>query len=239
MSAALALPPCPDSPIARLDARWRLAALTVAVLIVPTLRTLPTAVVALLGAVLLAVLAHLPRRWAIARLGTLLLVLVPFLIWVPLVGGAAGWWSALVLLLKGTSVGLQVLVGLTTAPLPTTLKAARALHIPGPLVHLAMLTLRYVFVLSAELNRLRVALRVRGYRNRATLHCYRTVGHVAGTLLVRGAERAERVGHAMRCRGFDGQYRSMADFHTRLRDVIACGLIAGTALTLLVMDWCS
>src|SRR5262249_41001653 len=101
---------------------------------------------------------------------------------------------ALLLALKSLSLVTLVLVGLTTAPLSVTLKAAHALHVPGLLVQLAMLSYRYVFILNAELSRLRIALRVRGYRNRASRHSYRTVGHVAGVLLVRGYERAERVG---------------------------------------------
>ena len=101
---------------------------------------------------------------------------------------------------------------LATAPLEVTLKAAHALRVPGLLVQLALLSYRYLFVLGDELARLRVALRVRGYRHRANWHSYRTVGHVAGTLLVRGYERAERVGQAMRCRGFDGRFRSLTEF---------------------------
>jgi cobalt transport protein ATP-binding subunit len=248
MSAALALPPYTDSPLGRLDARWRLAALVAAGLTVPALRTLPTAASALVGAVILAATARLPRNWAAARLGSLLLVLVPFALWLPFAGAPPGWrlgpvWlsapgtrSAVLLLLKGLSLGLIILTGLVAAPLPTNLKAARALHVPGPLVQLFVLTLRYAFVLSAELGRLRTALRVRGYRNRANWHSYRTVGHVAGNLLVRGYERAERVGQAMRCRGFDGQYRSLADFRTRPTDVAAFVLIVGAACALLWAD---
>jgi cobalt/nickel transport system permease protein len=120
--------------------------------------------------------------------------------------------------------------------LPVTLKAAQSLHLPRLLVSLAGLTYRYVFVLAAELARLRVALRVRGYRNRASRHCYRTVGHVTGTLLVRGYEQAERTLQAMRCRGFDGRFRTLTDFHTRPADVAGFILIVGGAVVLLVLD---
>ncbi len=84
---------------------------------------------------------------------------------------------------------------------------------------------------------MRIALRVRGYRNRANRHSYRTAGHVAGTLLVRGCERAERVGQAMRCRGFDGRFRSLTTFHTRPADVLAFGLITASAAALAAWDW--
>src|SRR5207302_4583571 len=137
---------------------------------------------------------------------------------------------------KALTVITLVVVLMATAPLNVTLQAAHALHVPGLLVQLAMLTQRYLFLLSAELARLRVALRVRGYRNRATRHSYRTVGHIAGTLLVRGYERAERVGQAMRCRGFDGQFRSLAAFRTRPVDVLAFVLIVAGAAGVCWLD---
>ena len=86
---------------------------------------------------------------------------------------------------------------------------------------------------------MRIALRVRGYRNRAIAHSYRTIGHVAGTLLVRGHERAERVGQAMRCRGFDGRFRSLTAFHTTLRDVVCCLIVVSGAVGVAALDWFS
>jgi cobalt/nickel transport system permease protein len=105
------------------------------------------------------------------------------------------------------------------------------------LVHLLALTYRYVFVVLDELARLRIALRVRGFRNRASLPSYRTIGHVTGTLVVRSFERAERVGHAMRCRGFAGRFHSLAEFHTRPADVLAWALITAGAAALAAWDF--
>ena len=91
------------------------------------------------------------------------------------------------------------LVLLATAPLDATLKAAHALRVPGLLVQLTLLSYRYLFLLADELGRLRIALRMRGYRNRANVHSYRTIGAVtrglAGARL--GAGRARRPGHAL------------------------------------------
>ena len=83
---------------------------------------------------------------------------------------------------------------------------------------------------------MRVALRVRGYRNRPTLHSYRTIGHVTGTLLVRGYEQAERVEQAMRCRGYDGTFRTLHDFRTRPVDVFVFLAIVGCAVVLVIVD---
>src|SRR5205807_3520409 len=99
-------------------------------------------------------------------------------------------------------------------PFSRTMQAAESLGLPRLLARLALMSYRYVFVLADEFARLRTALRVRGFSNRANLHSYRTVGRVTGTLLVRGSARAERVAHAMRCRGFDGRFRALHDFQT-------------------------
>src|SRR5207244_54852 len=148
----------------------------------------------------------------------------------------AGLGVAVLLCAKALAIVTLMFVLLATSPLDATLKAAHALHVPGLLIQLAVLTYRYVFVLSDELARLRVALRVRGYRNRANLHSYRTVGHVAGTLLVRGHERGERVGQAMRCRGFDGRFRALNEFQTSSPDVCFFLALVAAVSGLLVWD---
>jgi cobalt/nickel transport system permease protein len=252
MTLALNPLPCPDSPLRRLDPRWKLAALLLAAGAVASLRSLPAAALGLAGALALALLARLPGRWYMMRLGATAVFLAPFVLTLPFLlrdrgtSPALGLWHvpyglavALLLSAKALTIVTLLLVLLATAPLESTLKAAHSLRLPGLLVHLALLTYRYLFVIASELGRLRVALRVRGYRNRATRHSYRTVGHVAGTLLARSAERAERVGQAMRCRGFDGRFRSLSGFRTRPADVLAFLLVAGAAASLLVWDFWS
>ena len=58
-----------------------------------------------------------------------------------------------------------------------------------------------------------------------------------GTLLLRGAERAEGVARAMRCRAFDGRYRSLAEFRTRTTDVLFFGVVAVAALAVVAGDF--
>src|SRR5207248_7588817 len=106
---------------------------------------------------------------------------------------------------------------------------------PSVVVTVAALTLRYLAVLLGEFATIRIALRVRGYRQRASLASLRTVGHVSGMLLVRASERAERVGHALRCRGFDGRFHALTDFKTRPRDMLF--LVAVLAAADGVLAW--
>jgi cobalt/nickel transport system permease protein len=240
----------PDSPLARRDPRWRLAALAVAIFGVAFLRQFGPAAAALGLALTLALVGRVPGRWYRTRVGVLLVALVPFLAVVPFTVDRgdrlwewhflhvtdAGLVVAATLAMKMLALVTLALTLLATAPLNVTLAAAGRLGVPRLLVHLTLLTYRYVFLLLDELNRLRIALRVRGFRNAMTAHAYRTVGQVTGTLLVRGADRADRVAQAMRCRGFDGHFRTAATFRTTPADVLLLLLIVGTVSGLVAWD---
>ncbi|HEV3444791.1 MAG TPA: cobalt ECF transporter T component CbiQ [Gemmataceae bacterium] len=241
--------PSNRSPLATLDPRWKLAAVLVAALVLSVLNYLPAAALGLAGALVLAALARLQPVWYLRRIGALALFMVWFVVLLPwLLPNAGpsfslgpvhlsyGMTLALLLCLKAFAIVTLFMVHLATTPLPVTLKAAHALHMPGLIVQVALLSYRYIFVVAGEFTRLRIALRVRGYRNRADRHSYRTIGQVSGVLLVRGYERAERVGQAMRCRGFDGRFRALNEFRTAYPDVCCFLALVAAAAGLLIWD---
>jgi cobalt/nickel transport system permease protein len=249
MTLLLDIPAACPSPLHGLDPRWRLAALLFGAAAVIAMQALLPVLAALAVALLLVLVARLPLRWVALRLGAALLLPAFFVLWLPFtpqpgdvfdLGGVAismtGLERGLTLVAKAATVVSLVLVLLATAPLQDTFKAAQCLRIPGWLVHLALLSHRYVGLFAEEFGRVRTALRVRGYRNRASVHSYRTIGQVAGTLLVRGHERAERVAQAMRCRGFDGRFRALHDFQTRGADVLFFATAMVVAVGLLSWD---
>jgi cobalt/nickel transport system permease protein len=236
MTPSLKFADIPDSPPARWDTRWKLAAILVAVAGIAALNRLAPAAVALaLGLILLAV-SRLPWKWVRFRLSMFVLAALPFLLVLPFTLDGTGRYSerglvaGLAVFCRGVAIGAFALVLVGTAPVHRTITAAHKLKVPGLLVLLALLAYRYAFLLSDELRRLRVALRVRGFRATATRRGYRTLGHVAGAVLVRGSDRADRVSDAMRCRGFDGKFHTLAAFRTTTADVVSFLLmVAGTA----------
>lgn len=240
--------PISESPLRRLDPRWKLAGVGLAVFAVALLEGVHASSLALTGAFAFAVLGRVPPRWYLGRLLALapflilFVVLLPFLVpseaplaaWGPVTFSANGLWLALRIGMKAVTIVTLVLVLLISAPLQDLLHAAQSLRVPGLLVQITLLAYRYLFLLAAEMKRTRIALRTRAYRNRMSLHSYRTIAHMAGATLIRSQERAERVAQAMRCRGFDGRFRSLAEFRTTWPDVcffltmvsIAAGLLA-------------
>jgi cobalt/nickel transport system permease protein len=239
-----------DSPLARRDPRWRFAAFVLAILAVAFLRQPGPVAVALGFTLTLAIAARVPGRWYLVRVGILLIALLPFLVVVPFAVDRgdrlwgwrflhltdAGLIAAGVLAMKTVALVTLALTLLASGPLHVTLAAAGRIGVPRLLIHLTLLTYRYVFLLFDELNRLRIALRVRGFRNAMAGHAYRTVGQVTGTLLVRGSDRAEHVAQAMRCRAFDGHFRTTAAFHAGPADVVMFLLIVGVTGGLVAWD---
>ncbi len=237
-----------SAPLDRLDPRTRVAAAGVWAAVVVVLRTPSAVAAALVVAALLVPLAGQGGRAAgrhlLAAAGFLALVGVTVPLGVPgpplFTVGPVGV-SAAGLGLAGAVVGRAAAVLLAAlalvAPLPVT-EVAGALHafrVPGRLVALLVLTARYVPVLEREAGRLRGALRARAFRPRLDAHTWTTLGRFTGMLLVRGLERGERVGNAMKCRGFDGTLPPAGDTRPGAADAAfaAAGAAAVAALAVL------
>jgi cobalt/nickel transport system permease protein len=248
MTLAFRHRPVPPSPLARWDARWKLAAVLVAVCGVAAVDHLAPAAVALGLGLFLLVLARLPLSWVRGRLGLFALAALPFLLVLPFTLNGPGWevgpvrvsWRGLVaglaVFCRCVAVGCFALVLVGTAPLHHTLAAAHKLKVPGLLVQLTLLAYRYAFLLADGFRQLRIAMRTRGYRVAATRHGYRALGHATGAVLVRGAERADNVAAAMRCRGFDGTFHTLATFRTSFCDIISFMALVAAVAALVLWD---
>src|SRR5260221_3615532 len=73
-----------DSPLHRVDARWKLAAVVPAIAAVVALHTLPAAGLAFAAACVLLVAGRLPLSWFLARLGGVAFLLGLFAVLLPL-----------------------------------------------------------------------------------------------------------------------------------------------------------
>jgi cobalt/nickel transport system permease protein len=218
------------------DPRWKLAAVLSVVAAALWLRNPSGLLQIFLFTVGLAVCARVSPRQLLSRLGLTALILAPFAVLQPVVGssGEAWWVSLMRLYAKALSIVTLALFFTATTPPMTSLKAAESVFVPGLLLRIGLLTYRYLFVFSRELRRMGVAMQVRGFRAGPNRHTYRTTAHMAGTLLVRGYERAERVGQAMRCRGFEGRFHSLTRLRTRVVDVALFALMTAAALAITV-----
>jgi cobalt/nickel transport system permease protein len=115
-----------------------------------------------------------------------------------------GLVAAWALLAKGT---LGVLASLTLAATtePQELLAGlERLHLPNLLVQIMGFMVRYLDVVTSELQRMRIARESRGFTARNPRH-WGVLARSAGALFIRSYERGERVHLAMLSRGYTGR----------------------------------
>jgi cobalt/nickel transport system permease protein len=210
------------SAVHRLPAEVKIVTLVVFVLaVVATPRELfwPFGIYALIVLVVWRI-AEIPLRWVLPRM----LIEVPFLILAVLLpfaeGGqrvhvaglelsVAGLYAAWGIVIKGTlGVAAALTLAATTAARELPVGLSR-LRVPGLIVSILVLMIRYIDLLSAEASRMRMARISRGDSPR-TLHQAGAIAKSVGALFLRSYERGERVYLAMLSRGYDGRVPALA-----------------------------
>lgn len=212
------------SLVERLDPRTRLLAALLFALAEVLVPSLAAQGVGLLLAVIAALVARLPVGATLRRLlsleGFMLLALVMLPFTVPghplfslwgVQASEEGLRQAASIAIKANAVAVALFALVGSMEAPVLGRALTRLGVSGRFVHLFLFTTRYLSVLEDEYRRLRLAMRARAFRPTTGPHCWRSIGHLFGMLMVRSLERAERIDAAMRCRGFTGRFPSLDD----------------------------
>jgi cobalt/nickel transport system permease protein len=210
------------------DARAKLGALVIFLVAVSTTPMSSQAVfyadLALLTAA--AAIARLPLKALLKSAGLFL----PFVATFALMSWIAGQpGRAVALFEKSFLSGLAALILVATTPIQDLLHALESLKMPRALVLIAQFLYRYLFVVSEQAQRVRMALRARGSRFQSA------VGAVS-VLFARSWERADGIYQAMLARGFTGRFAALRSARFGWADAvflcIAAGVIAGIRLAL-------
>ena len=148
-----------------------------------------------------------------------------------------GIFLCLGITIKSLTILFLFMALLATMTVPTLGVSLHRLGLPDKLIFLLLMTYRYIAVIEDEYKRLLRAARLRGFKGGTHLHAYRTYAYLAGMLFVRAALRADRVHQAMRCRGFDGRFRTLEIYdkpHGKSSFLMTC--IASLAVVLVSLD---
>jgi len=246
-----------DSLVHRWDPRWKLACLFLLMLSMGLERPgtrdhpsweadLPPALGCLGLSIAIVLLARLPFAVVLTRLRGVAwflgIVLVIFPLTYPgekiVIGfvpvSSTGFLVALLMVLRAFSILLLAIPAFGTSRFDVTMKALWRLRFPAPLVQIILFTYRYVFVYWAQLRRMLIASRARGFHPRPDLRTLRVAGNGLGVLLVGSIERTQRIHGAMKCRGFFGTFRTLEEFRTRFADVALFSVILGAGVLLLL-----
>jgi len=237
-----------NSSIHRWEPRCKLIALLAlmfAFSFVRELRLLP-AMLAVTGA--LYALSRLPLTFLLARLrlpGFFFLmvgVLLPFLSGQtvlfrigPLVLREEGCLDLLLIAVKFVSILTTGLVLFGTTPFVTSVKAMRVLGLPPTLADMTLFSYRYIHEIGDDLEIMETAMRLRGFRGRHP-RGLGILASLAGSILVRSYERADRVYKAMILRGYGGPTRSPENFQARPSDLAKLSVVLLVAVGFIIAE---
>jgi cobalt/nickel transport system permease protein len=143
----------------------------------------------------------------------------------------AGLWAAWNIIAKATLGAWASILLAATTQIPDLLKAFGRLKFPRVITTIMSFMVRYLDVVIGEWNRMRIALRSRGYRPR-TIRQAKPLAAATGALFIRSYERGERVYLAMLSRGYTGEVPDLSVRRPAHRQwLVAAGVVALAATT--------
>jgi len=239
-----------DSVIHQLDPRVRLISAGVYSVVVALSRNFQVLTTAIIISSLLVILAHLPAREILKRIFAVNIFIV--LLWLvlpvtfygsiafkigPVPVYKAGIIMATQISLKSNAIVLALIALVATMNFSIIGYALNWMQIPDKIVHLLLMTYRYVFLIEQEYRRLIRAARIRGFRPGTNLHTYKTYASIVGMLLVRSSLRADRVYKAMLCRGFKRKFYCLHEFGSGKQDWLFAIMMSGIIMILIYFEW--
>ena len=131
--------------------------------------------------------------------------------------------------IKGTLGVITAIVLSTSTQAREILRGLERLRLPSLMVQIASFMLRYVNVISDEMERMAIARQSRGFNATGIKH-WKVIATSAAALFIRSYERGERVHLAMLSRGFDGELP-----HTEAKSVAASAWLTALSIPALAL----
>lgn len=138
--------------------------------------------------------------------------------------------------LKSNAILLSVIALISSMSLVTLGHALSHLKIPEKIVFLFLMTVRYIFVIESEYQRLVRAMKIRGFRPGTNIHTYKTYAYLIGIIFVRASAMALRVHQAMMCRGFTGKFYSLYKFSSTRLTWIFSTVMTGSLVGIVLLE---
>ncbi|MBI9078410.1 MAG: cobalt ECF transporter T component CbiQ [Pseudodesulfovibrio sp.] len=222
-----------DSFISRIDPRIRLVCAAAITLPVAVLNIIDPAWIALATGIAFVFLARITLSNLLKRLCIINLFILFLWLFIPFSQPGEFSFSigpfnathegislALLISIKSNAIVLILMSLMGTIAIQDLGPAMQQLKIPNKLCHILLFTYRYIFVIHQEYTTMCRAMQARGFKPKTNTHTYRSYAWLVGMLLIKSWDRAERVHGAMRCRGFQGRFYTLAEFNTGLKDYI-------------------
>ena len=146
-----------------------------------------------------------------------------------------GLLAAAAIVAKGTIGVLGAIALSATSTAKDILQGLERLKLPTIMVNIATFSLRYINVVSDEMERMKVARIARGFQARG-VRDWKVLGSAAAALFIRSYERGERVHLAMLSRGFTGALPKNSNDSPSRKDLLGAVALPSLALVFSLLD---
>lgn len=228
----------PQGPLDRRDARSKLAALLVFLVVISTAHDALPGTAAVLAVLLVAAClwAKVPLLEALRRAA----VVLPFTLFFAVVCWMSGDAArGIALALKSYLSCLAVWLVVATTPLPALLRGFESFGAPRFLLMVAQFVYRYLFVIAEEARAMALAAVARGGSARGAFMGtsrgatrFRAAAGALAVLFARSYQRADEIHRAMLARGFSGRMRSLDAPRFRPADAVFAAVASLLAIAL-------
>jgi cobalt/nickel transport system permease protein len=238
-----------DSMIHRMDIRAKIISILAAAMIISSCSTIPAALISAAFAILLTLFSGIPLSYYLKKVYYPLIFLIPLFIFLPFSSGGEALISiwifniytdgiliSLLISIKVISIIILINIMISTATFRDTAAALRTLKIHDKMLNIILFTYRYFFVFFEALRKMKVALTLRGSKNRSTAKSLGTSANLAGSILVRSYEQTERIYQAMLLRGYSGRIISDKIFIIKRADILQSLIIIIIPLAVLFAE---
>ncbi len=240
-----------SSFVHRWDPRLKLVALLLLAFtfsFVANLRVLPVMVVVTLT---IAAVSRYPVHLLLRRLRYPSLIILCLVLLLPMISGftpLVEWWG-LTVTTEGLQAALLILtrffciltiaaIFLGTTPLQVNIRAIQSLGLPYIMADMALLMVRYVDVLTTDLRRMRLSMRLRGHAEKSfSWKNLRTMAWLTGSLILRSYERSQSVYKAMRLRGYGHVGTRPDDFKATPTDIAGLCVVSAAVVMLVLLEF--
>lgn len=228
-----------DSPIHRLNERIKVL---VAFIFTFTTALLPQGTwVSLIISTSFALIVFAFARLPFTLLFKRFLLVSPFIIIISLtyaVTASTAFLEAfLFIFIKALTCVIFMLLLISTTEFNALLKTFRSFGLPESITSILSFFYRYIFVIHDELERMQRALALRLAGNHSRRRLLKITYSLAGMLMLRSFERAERIFFAMKSRGFSGKITRASTLSLTKRDLTSFVVSALVLTTIIFHVW--
>ncbi|QLH74295.1 MAG: cobalt ECF transporter T component CbiQ [Methanomassiliicoccales archaeon] len=225
-----------NSRFFKFDPRVKLASAILFISAVALLKDLTALYLALIFAIIMVELSGVPMR----HIAEVYLLAFPFVLFAFITMLlTSGIENALAMAMRVSASVLALLLVISSTPFFGTLRALRWFKVPPVICNLVLFTYRFIFLLTDELSRMRMARRSRGFQGGRSLldkGAFKTISYTIGMVFVRSNSRATRIYDALLSRGYTGEIRTIEDLKVGARDIALAAVFISITVILLAIQ---